>query len=126
MKSIPEYFISLEQAPRLTPSAGLETTVLTGLSGETMMMLRTAVQPGHSLPTHTHPEDLVGTVISGKAVLRIADEERIISPDDFYYIPADVPHSVLCLKSEPLVIVDVFYPVRNDLLQKVRAAQQGG
>ena len=32
------YFIDLERAPRFTQMEGLETTVLTGLHGERMMM----------------------------------------------------------------------------------------
>ena len=39
------YFIDLEDTPRLTQMLGLETTILTGLHGERMMMVN---RPGFS------------------------------------------------------------------------------
>jgi len=65
---------------------GLETTVLTGLHGERMMMALNATLPGHSVPTHSHRHEQIGVVYSGRAILRIGDEEREVGPGDFYCI----------------------------------------
>lgn len=37
----------------------------------------------------------------------------------FYSIPAGVPHSDRCLGDEPFVMLDVFYPVRKDFIEKL-------
>jgi len=115
------YFIDLEQAPRFTQMEGLETTVLTGLHGEQMMMVLNTTLPGHSVPTHSHPHEQIGMVYSGRAILRIGNEEREVGPGDFYCIPADVPHSDTCLGDEPFVMLDIFYPVREDFIARCEA-----
>jgi quercetin dioxygenase-like cupin family protein len=115
----PPYFIDSEQAPTFSQMEGLETTVLTGLRGERMMMVLNATLPGHTVPTHSHPHEQIGMVHSGRAILRIGDEEREVGPGDFHCIPADVPHSDTTLGDEPFVMLDIFYPVREDFLDRV-------
>ena len=61
------YFIDLEDASQLLQMPGLETTILTGLHGEKMMMSLNATLPGHTVPTHSHPHEQVGMVYAGKA-----------------------------------------------------------
>jgi quercetin dioxygenase-like cupin family protein len=111
--SIP-FFINPADAPRFTQMPGLETTILTGLHGESMMMALNATLPGHTVPLHTHPHEQIGMVYAGSARLRIGDEERLVTKGDFYCIPAHVPHGDTCLGDEPFVMLDIFYPVRQD------------
>jgi quercetin dioxygenase-like cupin family protein len=98
---------------------GLETTVLTGLHGEKMMMVLNTTQPGHTMPMHSHPHEQVGMVYAGKASLRIGDQERVVQKGDFYCIPADVPHADTCIGEEPFVMLDIFFPAREDFLAKL-------
>jgi quercetin dioxygenase-like cupin family protein len=116
------YFVNLRKAPKIKPMEGLETTILTGLHGEKMMMVLNATLPGHSVPLHSHPHEQIGMVYSGKAVLKIGNEERIVKKGDFYCIPANVPHSDTCIGDEPFVMLDIFYPVRQDFIQKLPKA----
>jgi quercetin dioxygenase-like cupin family protein len=99
---------------------GLETTILTGLHGEKMMMVLNATSPGHSVPTHSHLHEQIGMVFSGRAILRIGTEERTVEKGDFYCIPSNVPHSDTCLGDEPFVMLDIFYPIRGDFLERLR------
>jgi quercetin dioxygenase-like cupin family protein len=115
----PSHFIDLREAPAIRQMEGLETTILTGLHGEKMMMVLSATLPNHSVPLHSHPHEQVGVVYSGQAVLRIGDEEHIVKKGDFYCIPANVPHSDVCIGDEPFVMLDVFYPVREDFIKKL-------
>lgn len=62
-------------------------------------------------------------VYSGRAILRIGDEEREVGPGDFYCIPAGVPHGDTCIGDEPFVMLDIFYPVRGDFLERQAARQ---
>jgi quercetin dioxygenase-like cupin family protein len=114
------YFINPADQPRLKQMEGLQTTILTGLSGERMMMVLNVTSPGHTVPTHSHPHEQIGVVFAGKAKLRIGNEERIVKKGDFYCIPSNVPHSDTCIGSEPFIMLDVFYPVREDFLKKLK------
>jgi quercetin dioxygenase-like cupin family protein len=98
---------------------GLETAILTGLHGEKMMMVLNVTLPNHSVPVHSHPLEQIGMVYSGKAKLKIGDEERIAKKGDFYCIPANVPHSDVCIGDKPFIMLDIFYPLREDFIQKL-------
>jgi quercetin dioxygenase-like cupin family protein len=113
------FFIDLEQCPKLIQMPGLETTILSGLNGGKMMMVLNSTLPGFSVPLHSHPHEQIGYVYKGKAQLRIGDEERTVKEGDFYCIPANVPHSDTCLGDEPFVMLDIFYPVREDFIEKL-------
>lgn len=118
------YFVDQDMTPRLIQMPGLETTILTGLQGEKMMMVLNATLPGFTVPTHDHPHEQIGMVYAGKAILRIGDEERVVQKGDFYCIPANVPHSDTCLGDEPFIMLDVFYPVREDFIQKLKQSPE--
>ncbi|MCW4045129.1 MAG: cupin domain-containing protein [Candidatus Bathyarchaeota archaeon] len=121
-KPSPPYFIDLQNAPKFRQMEGLETTILTGLHGEKMMMVLNATLPSHSVPTHSHPHEQIGVVYSGQALLKIGEEERVVKKGDFYCIPASTPHSDVCIGDEPFVMLDVFYPLREDFIKKLCAS----
>jgi quercetin dioxygenase-like cupin family protein len=91
---------------------GLETTILTGLQGEEMMMAFNATLPGHTVPTHSHPHEQIGVVYAGKARLKIGNEERVAQKGDLY---CDT-----CLGDEPFVMLDIFHPVREDFIARLQ------
>jgi quercetin dioxygenase-like cupin family protein len=114
------FFIDPEKAPRFSQMEGLETTVLTGLNGGRMMMALNATLPGHTVPLHSHPHEQIGVVYAGEAILRIGGEERRVRKGDLFCIPADVPHGDTTIGSEPFVMLDIFYPIREDFVEKCR------
>ena len=114
------HFIDPAKAPRIIQMKGLETTILTGLHGEKMMMVLNTTLPKHSVPLHSHPHEQIGIVYRGKAKLRIGDEERTVKTGDFYCIPANVPHDDTVIGDEPFIMLDIFYPVREDFIQKLK------
>jgi quercetin dioxygenase-like cupin family protein len=105
---------------------GLETTVLTGLKGERMMMALNATLPGHTVSMHTHPHEQIGVVYAGEAILRIGDEENHVRKGDFYCIPAGVPHGDTTLSGEPFVMLDIFHPVRQDFIERIKGLERLG
>jgi len=113
------YFIDVKEAPIIVQMPGLETTILTGLQGDQMMMALNATLPGHTVLLHSHPHEQIGMVYRGTANLTIGGEERIAEKGDFYRIPANVPHSDTCIGDEPFVMLDIFYPVRHDFIAKI-------
>ncbi len=113
------YFINPMDAQKLNQMPGLETTILTGLHGEKMMMVLNSTLPGFTVPMHSHPHEQIGIVYSGKAILRIGEEERIAQKGDFYCIPANVIHGDTCIGDEPFVMLDIFNPIREDFIEKL-------
>lgn len=115
-----KYFIGFKDAPKIKQMAGLETTILTGINGERMMMVLNSTMPGHTVPTHSHPHEQIGIIYSGKADMWIGDEQRIIKKGDFYCIPANVPHGDTCIGNQPFVMLDIFYPIRETFIEKLK------
>ncbi len=113
------FFIDPQDAPTLLQMAGLETKILTGLNNEKMMMVLNSTLPGHTVPLHSHPHEQIGIVYAGKASLIIGDEERIVEKGDFFCIPGNVPHSDTCIGDELFIMLDIFYPVREDFIEKL-------
>lgn len=125
-KEKPPFFIDPEEAPSFSQMEGLETTVLTGLRGERMMMVLNATLPGHTVPLHSHPHEQIGVVYSGEAVLRIGGEEHRVKKGDLYCIPAEVTHGDTAIGDEPFVMLDIFHPVREDFIENCRKANGAG
>jgi len=113
------YFIDAAKAPRIQQLDGLETVILTGLHGEKMMMALNKTLPKHSVPLHSHPHEQVGMVYGGRARLRIGDEEHVVKRGDFYCIPSNVLHSDTTIGEKPFVMLDIFYPPREDFIKKL-------
>ena len=114
------YFLDIKDAPKFMQMEGLETTILTGLRGEKMMMAFNATLPGHSVPPHSHKHEQIGMVYSGEAKLRIGEEEQIVKKGDFYCIPSNTSHSDTCIGDEPFIMLDIFFPLRKDFLKKLK------
>ena len=114
------FIIDPSDRPIFTQMEGLETKILTGLSGEKMMMVLNSTLPGHTDPIHAHPHEQIGMVYAGRALLRIGDEEREVKQGDFYCIPANIPHGDTCLGDEAFVMLDIFYPIRDDFIKGLK------
>lgn len=61
---------------------------------------------------HSHPNEQMGVMIAGKAVFQIGDEEKLLEPGDFYFIPGGTLHRVVPVDG-PAQALDVFYPIRD-------------
>lgn len=113
-------FIDIGSAPRIAHAPGVETTILTGRNGEGMMMVLTEVSPGANVPAHSHPHEQMGMVYAGKAKMRIGEESRIIEKGNFCIMPPNVEHEAACMGDEPFVMLDIFYPAREDFIEKIK------
>jgi unsaturated pyranuronate lyase len=120
------HFSNQAEAPVLDLAPGIEAAVLSGLHGEQVMMVINTTQPGCGVSPHSHPHEQIGIVLEGEATYRIGDEERIVEKGDVYHVPANVPHCTACIGDEPTVMLEVFYPVREDFLARIRAGGRWG
>ncbi len=80
--------------------------------GDLMMLCEVIMDAGAVVPSHTHPHEQTGYLVSGRARFRVGEEGREIRPGDCWLVPSAVPHEVTAL--EPSVFVDVFSPPREE------------
>ncbi|UCC73553.1 MAG: cupin domain-containing protein [Gemmatimonadota bacterium] len=67
------------------------------------------------IPTHHHPHEQTGYLVSGRLDFVIGDERLDARPGDSWNIAGDVPHGATAL--EDSVVIEVFSPVREEYLQ---------
>ena len=94
------------------PADGVRLKTVT--HGDKTSMVEFFLDAGSALDEHTHPHEQTGYLISGSLTLTIAGQPNPARPGDSWTIPGDVPHSAEV--HEDAHVVEVFYPVREDLL----------
>lgn len=82
-------------------------------SGEKMMFSLVTLAPNAVVPTHSHPHEQMGMLVSGTMEFTIADETRLFSGNEMYFVPGGVPHAA---KAGPggAVALDAFSPPREE------------
>jgi len=80
--------------------------------GERAMVVRIELKQGSEVPLHSHPHEQIGFVQSGRMRFRIGDEEKVLGPNDGYFVPGGVTHGVWA--EEDTVAIDIFSPVREE------------
>ena len=82
--------------------------------GEHSLMTKFVLEAGSELPSHKHPHEQVGFLVSGRLVLTIGDESCEMEPGDSWAVPGDEEHCAKVI--ERAEAIEVFYPVRQDYL----------
>lgn len=95
-----------------TPIAGIEMKTLA--HGENTLMTEFRLKAGSILPTHLHPHEQTGYLVSGHIELIIGGEVYDTLPGDSWCIPGNAEHGAKVI--EDSVAVEVFSPVREDYL----------
>lgn len=82
-------------------------------SGERMMFSLVTLTPDAVVPTHSHPHEQMGMMVSGTMEFTIAGETRLLSGNEMYVVPGGVPHAA---KAGPggAVALDAFSPPREE------------
>ncbi len=96
------------------PLEGIEMKTLA--YGEKTLMSEFRLQKGAILPTHSHPHEQTGYLVSGQLILTIGDESFTVNPGDSWSIPSQAEHQVAV--REDSVAIEVFSPVREDYLPR--------
>lgn len=94
---------------------GIEQSVL-GYSYD-MMMAHYTIQPGEESSYHNHPHEQLGFVLSGEGVQIVDDEEYPLEAGMCYRLESGEMHSMVATGDEPLEVIDVFHPVREDYME---------
>jgi len=92
--------------------------------GERMMLILVTIAKGSVVPSHTHPHEQTGYLVSGRMEFKLGKEKVEMEAGDSWLVPPDVPHEVKAL--EDCTIIDVFSPPREDYRDvEVEEAEEG-
>lgn len=84
-------------------------------TGEHLQVVEYRFPPNNQSTPHKHDEhEQMGYVVKGKVVFTVNGEEKTLGPGDWYHAPVGVMHSCRTL-DEPVLLLDVFSPPRDDL-----------
>ncbi|MFQ5711659.1 MAG: cupin domain-containing protein [Candidatus Geothermarchaeales archaeon] len=86
--------------------------------GKNMTMLYGEFEPGVEFPEHSHPHEQIGYVLEGKCELKLEGKTYIVEEGYTYSIPSHAKHGWKNVGKEKFAWIDIFYPVREDLLQR--------
>lgn len=81
---------------------------------ENVMCVMFRLKRGGNAPAHSHPHEQLATVLEGRLIAHVGDEQREIGPMEGYRVPPDVPHRVTII--EDAVVLDCFSPIREDFV----------
>ena len=73
--------------------------------------------PNKVFPVHSHDKhEQMGFLHKGKMGFMVAGKEYVLDPGDVYHAPIGVEHNAWTF-DEPSVLIDLFSPVREDLVR---------
>ncbi|OAN47669.1 cupin [Chloroflexus islandicus] len=79
-----------------------------------MYQMAVRLEEGSHVPLHSHPEDQVAYVVSGRLRFQLGDELIEAAAGSSIAIPGGTPHAVWTL--EETLAIDTFSPPRADYL----------
>jgi len=102
------------KAPHLEVFPGVAATAF---GGKEAMLMHAVLEKGADVPKHSHPEEQISFVLEGRLLFEIENEACEVFAGEAVHIPAGAEHAVRALESS--VVVDIFSPVRMDLIEKL-------
>ena len=102
----------------MAPADGETVEVVDGVhltqlaAGEHMSVQHFHIEPGATVPKHSHHHEQAGLVVKGTLTFVVDGEDHVISPGESYVIPGDEAHSAENHADVPVDGVDVFSPPR--------------
>ena len=90
------------------------------ITGDKLQLIRARFEPGGEYETHSHPHEQFSLMVAGRMLLRVGDEEKEVGPGDVWYAPPGVVHGGTLLGDEPVIFIDMFHPVREEVLEEMR------
>lgn len=105
-------FVSHASAKKRHMMDGIDMTPLAW--GQKTILVQFDLRKGSVLPTHDHPHEQTGYLVSGRLRLTIAGETTYATAGDSWSIPGGTAHGAEAL--EDCVAVEVFSPLREEYL----------
>lgn len=79
-----------------------------------MMIVKVAFEAGGIGVVHRHIHTQASYVESGEFEITIGKETKLLKGGDVYFVPSDILHGAICIKSG--ILIDVFNPLREDFI----------
>ena len=89
------------------------------ITGESLMMAKIRLKKGSVVPEHSHINEQLTYIMEGALKFWIDGKEIIVKAGEVLCIPSNMPHKAEAL--EDTLDMDVFYPPRQDWLNKTDA-----
>lgn len=103
-------FINIDDFQHIEPVPGCRMRTP---FGEHLMLSYLEMDDGAVVPMHSHPHEQGGMLLKGTLDLTIGDEIRRCQAGAMFLIPPNVLHKAVAVGG-PVVVLDVFSPVRED------------
>ncbi len=82
--------------------------------GNKTLLCEFQLKEGSVIPTHQHPQEQIGYLVSGELKFISDGEEFVALPGSSWIFEGGKPHGVEVIKDS--VVIEVFSPVRQDYL----------
>jgi quercetin dioxygenase-like cupin family protein len=93
------------------------------ISGDKIMLARVLLKKGSVVPEHSHENEQVTYILDGALKFWIDGKEIVVRTGEVLCIPSHMPHRAEAV--EDTVDLDVFYPPRQDWLNKTDSYLRG-
>lgn len=82
--------------------------------GEKMSVQNFRIEPGTTVPEHSHPHEQVGYITKGELTFITEDGETVVREGESFHLESDEPHGAENRGDKPVLGVDIFSPPRAD------------
>jgi len=91
------------------------------ITGDQVMLAHVYLKQGCVVPKHSHENEQFTYILEGALRFLVGEEadEMVVRAGEVLHLPANVPHEAHAL--EDTLDVDIFYPPREDWLNKTDA-----
>ena len=89
------------------------------ITGDELMLARVLLKKGCVVPEHSHVNEQLTYILEGALKFWIGGKEIVVRAGEVLCIPSNLPHKAEAI--EDTVDLDVFYPPRQDWLNKTDA-----
>ena len=89
------------------------------ITGDQLMLTHVYLKKGCVVPKHAHMNEQLTYILEGALRFLVGDDDReeiVVRAGEVLHLPGNVPHEAHAL--EDTLDVDIFYPPREDWLQK--------
>lgn len=94
------------------------------ITGDKLQLIHAEFEPAGEYEMHSHPHEQFGIMLQGRMRLIVGDEEKLVGPGDIWHVPPNVIHGGKLLGDAPVIFVDVFHPIREDVLQEMQGKRE--
>ncbi|MCW4048590.1 MAG: cupin domain-containing protein [Candidatus Bathyarchaeota archaeon] len=107
-----------EKAPSLEPVPGVKISIIG--NGMHASQCYIVIGPGAVVDWHAHPQEQMGTLISGAGELSTRERTVKAKPGAAWFLSPNEEHKFVTTGDEPAIIIETFAPARVDYVIKAK------